>query len=104
MCAPVRFTGENFRRKPHKNQAERLKQLMKMKGVAYDREQTEHHPRNAAPDCVTEIRMGNSVLVVSGFFKKGTTDTAADKMMKVLEAEAATGKNGDLTALKEAAF
>ena len=43
------------------------------------------------PDCVTEIRMGNTVLVVSGFFKKDTTDTAADKMMKVLEAEAAAG-------------
>ena len=27
------------------------------------------------PDCVTEIRMGNTVLVVSGFFKKDTTDT-----------------------------
>ena len=40
------------------------------------------------PDCVTEIRMGNTVLIVSGFFKKDTTDTAADKMMKVLEAEA----------------
>ena len=44
------------------------------------------------PDCVTEIRMGNSVLTVSGFFKQGSTDTAADKMMKVLEAEAATQK------------
>lgn len=43
------------------------------------------------PDCVTEIRMGNSVLVVSGFFKEDTTATAADKMMKVLEAETATG-------------
>ena len=32
------------------------------------------------PDCVTEIRMGNSVLVVSGYFKKDTTTTAADKM------------------------
>ena len=32
------------------------------------------------PDCVTEISMGNTVLVVSGFFKKDTTDTAADKM------------------------
>ena len=41
------------------------------------------------PDCVTEIRMGNSVLVVSGYFKQDTTATAADKMMKVLEAEAA---------------
>ena len=36
------------------------------------------------PDCVTEIRMGNTVLVVSGFFKKDTTDTAADKMMNKL--------------------
>ena len=33
--------------------------------------------------------MGNTVLVVSGFFKKDTTATAADKMMKVLEAETA---------------
>ena len=32
------------------------------------------------PDCVTEIRMGNSVLTVSGFFKQGATDTAADKI------------------------
>ena len=39
------------------------------------------------PDCVTEIRMGNSVLVVSGYFKKDTT--TADKMARVLEAEAA---------------
>ena len=42
------------------------------------------------PDCVTEIRIGNSVLVVSGYFKQDTTATAADKMLKVLEAEAAT--------------
>ena len=43
------------------------------------------------PDCVTEIRMGNTVLVVSGFFKENATATAADKMMKVLEAETAAG-------------
>ncbi|GAA6406164.1 hypothetical protein K040078D81_02810 [Blautia hominis] len=43
------------------------------------------------PDCVTETRIGNTVLVVSGFFKQDATDTAADKMMKVLEAEAAAG-------------
>mgnify|MGYP000926976275 CR=1 FL=1 len=42
------------------------------------------------PDCVTEIRIGNSVLVVSGYFKQ---DTTADKMLKVLEAEAATQKS-----------
>ena len=40
------------------------------------------------PDCVTEIRMGNTVLVVSGYFKKDAAATAADKMMKVLAAEA----------------
>ena len=39
------------------------------------------------PDCVTEIRMGNTILTVSGYFKQDTTDTAADKMAKVLEAE-----------------
>ena len=38
------------------------------------------------PDCVT-------VLVVSGYFKQDTTATAADKMLKVLEAEAATQKS-----------
>ncbi len=44
------------------------------------------------PDCVTEIRRGNTVLVVSGYFKQDTTATAADKMMKVLEAESAAGE------------
>ena len=52
--------------------------------------------RNAAaaarrPDCVTEIRRGNTMLVVSGYFKQDATATAADKMMKVLEAETAAG-------------
>ena len=50
-------------------------------------------PTDRRPDCVTEIRMGNSVLVVSGYFKQDTTATAADKMLKVLEAEAATQKS-----------
>ena len=49
-------------------------------------------PQERRPDCMTEIRMGNSVLVVSGYFKKDTTTTAADKMAKVLQAEAATQK------------
>ena len=40
------------------------------------------------PDCMTKVRMGNTVLIVSGYFKQDTTATAADKMMKVLEAEA----------------
>ena len=34
-------------------------------------------------------RQGIIVLVVSGYFKKDTTTTAADKMARVLEAEAA---------------
>ena len=46
----------------------------------------------------TEIRMGNTVLVVSGFFKKDTTATAADKMMKVLEAETAATHKPSYTA------
>lgn len=48
-----------------------------------------HAPRR--PDCVTEVRRGNTVLIVSGYFKQNATATAADKMMKVLEAEAAVG-------------
>ena len=54
-----------------------------------DRKQTAAKTERRRPDCVTEIRMGNTVLVVSGFFKKDTTSTAADKMARVLEAEAA---------------
>lgn len=42
-------------------------------------------------DCVTQVRMGNTVLVVSGYFKQDASDTAEDKMMKVLEAEARAG-------------
>ena len=45
------------------------------------------------PDCVTEIRMGNSVLVVSGYFKKDTTTTAADKMARVLKRKPLLHKN-----------
>lgn len=45
------------------------------------------------PDCVTETRMGNTVLIVSGYLKKDATATAADKMMKVLVAEAASKPN-----------
>ena len=37
------------------------------------------HRTTRRPDCVTEIRMGNTVLVVSGFFKKDTTSTAAEQ-------------------------
>ena len=36
------------------------------------KEHIRHSMKSTAPaDCVTEIRIGNSVLVVSGFFKQG---------------------------------
>ena len=50
------------------------------------------------PDCVTETRMGNTVLVVSGFFKEDAVSTAADKMMRVLEAECMAGNRPEYTA------
>ena len=50
------------------------------------------------PDCVTETRMGNTVLVVSGFFKENAVSTAADKMLRVLEAESMAGNRPEYTA------
>ena len=46
--------------------------------------QTSTTKTDRRPDCVTEIRMGNSVLTVSGLFKQDATDSAADKMMNCL--------------------
>ena len=43
-----------------------------------------------APDCVTEVRKGNTTLTGSGFFKPNATDTAADKMAKDIAAESMT--------------
>ncbi len=39
------------------------------------------------PDCVTEVRIGRTILTVSGYFKQDATDTAEDKLLKVLKAE-----------------
>lgn len=55
-------------------------------------------PTARRPDCVTEVRRGNTVLVVSGYFKQDTTATATDKMMKVLEVENAAGHKPPFTA------
>ena len=49
------------------------------------------------PDCVTETRMGNTILVVSGFFKQDAASTATDKMMRVLEAESMAGSSPEHT-------
>lgn len=48
-------------------------------------------PAKRAPDCVTEVRMGNTILTVSGYFKQNATETAADKMAKVIAAEGVLG-------------
>lgn len=40
-----------------------------------------------APDNVTEIRKGGYVLVVSGYYKEDATETALDKMARVLARE-----------------
>lgn len=61
-------------------------------------EKNRNEQADRRPDCVTEIRMGNTVLVVSGFFKQGSTETAADKMLRVLEAESAAGQPPENTA------
>lgn len=47
------------------------------------------------PDCVTEVRIGKSVLIVNGFLKQNGTVTAEDKMLKVLSTESylLVGKN-----------
>lgn len=42
---------------------------------------------NRTPDCVTEIRMGNSILVVSGFLKENGSVTATERMMRALRTE-----------------
>ena len=40
------------------------------------------------PDCVTEVRKGNTVLTVFGYFKLDATETAADKMARVIASSA----------------
>ena len=46
-------------------------------------------PAKRKPDCVTEVRVGNTTLIVKGYFKQDATETAADKMAKVIAAERA---------------
>ena len=38
-------------------------------------------PTKRKPDCVTEVRVGNTTLIVKGYFKQDATETAADKMI-----------------------
>ena len=99
MCLPILFTGENFRKETAQAKLNGLKELLKGKELPMTETKQNNNDRtDRRPDCVTEIRMGNTVLVVSGFFKKDTTATAADKMMKVLEAETAATHKPSYTA------
>lgn len=40
------------------------------------------------PDCVTRTQVGNTLLIVSGYFNPDASETAIDKMQRVLEDEA----------------
>ena len=53
---------------------------------------SEKRIRNA--DCITETRMGKSILIVYGFCKPNTTVTASEKMMRVLQSEIAEAQVG----------
>ena len=59
---------------------------------------TENQETHRAPDSVTEIKVGNTILTVFGYFKEDATDTAEDKIMKALKVEkiAATMMGNDL--------
>ena len=45
------------------------------------------------PDCVTEVRKGNTILTVFGYFKLDATETAADKMARVITSPASMDEN-----------
>ena len=51
-----------------------------------EKKNKENRSRRIA-DCVTELHRGNTVLTVNGYFKRNASETAADKMAKVLKAE-----------------
>ena len=54
-------------------------------------EKKENESKKREPDCVTEVRIGNSVIVVKGYFKENGTKTAEDIMADVLKAEFEAG-------------
>ncbi len=42
---------------------------------------------NRQADCVTEVCIGNTTLVIYGFLNSDATETAEDKLLKVLKSE-----------------
>ena len=41
------------------------------------------------PDCVTVTRIGNTVLTVNGYCDQSARETAVDKLVRIIKAEAA---------------
>lgn len=52
---------------------------------------------NRKPACVTTLGSGNTVMVVSAFFKEDSNQTVADKISRVLEQEAELKESVNLT-------
>ena len=44
---------------------------------------------NRPPDCVTVTRIGNTVLTINGYCDPGARETAEDKLVRIIKAEAA---------------
>ena len=68
--------------------------------MADNKQITRTNPRR--PDCVTEIRMGNSVLVVSGFFQAGQYRNRRRQNGKGIAGRSCYTKTGNMTGHKEA--
>lgn len=52
-----------------------------------ERKKNRNSGSSRTADCVTELCRGNTVLIVNGYFKRDTDETAADKMERVLRTE-----------------
>lgn len=63
------------------------KSIDKIMGKWMEGKQNRNGGSGRAADCVTELRRGNTVLIVNGYFKRDINETAADKMERVLRTE-----------------
>ncbi len=48
---------------------------------------SESNHTDRQPDCTTEVHVGNTTLIVYGYLKLDATETAEDKLLRVLKAE-----------------
>ena len=61
---------------------------MKNKPQAISVAATENQETHRTPDCVTEVRKGNTILTVSGYFKQGVKSENAASMANTANLEA----------------